>query len=177
LLAACAEDRQKEDAVEDEEAAAATLAAVLAAEQGPAQEQQPEQGLQAEDAVAAQGKSSACKQQETAGHRTQCDQQQQQQRWLSMTLHNQGSLKDAALTCGIDMPADATVRIFAAAAAAGSKQPVAGSRCPSAAAPAAAVAVASDSVETGAPDVQGMFIGEADVDEYLQVEKARLTAR
>jgi hypothetical protein len=192
LRKACAEDTPVEDVTEgdDDEAAAAmptaAVAAAMAAEQGAAQEQQPLQSMQNDQDPGAQDRSHTRRQQEqqeTAGPRTQHDhhqqqqhdqqqqQQQQQQRRLSMTLQGQGSLRDAALTCGIDMPVDATARIFAPAAASGNQQAPSASRCLSAA------GAAAEDAQDGVPEVRGVFISDADVDEYLQVEKARLTAR
>lgn len=180
-----AEDSPVQVASRDDEAAAAMLAAAvaaaMAAEQEAVQAQPPVQSVQGVGDAAAQDRSPTRKQQEqqeTAGRTTPHDQQQQQRR-LSMTLQNQGSLKHAALTCGIDMPVDATARIFSNATAAGSKQQASGGRYPSAAKPLSAPAAADDgdSAENGVDEVQGVFISEADVEEYLQVEKARLTSR
>lgn len=115
--------------------------------------------------------------------------QQQQHRRLSATLQHQGSLREAAVTCGVDVPLDRTTVGVTGAPTACSQQragappsacssPAASAR-PSTAAAAAAAAAADENAGGWSPGVhEGVFsISDAEVQEFLQVQKARLLAR
>lgn len=113
-----------------------------------------------------------------------------QQRQQQLPLQYQGSLREAAMACGIDVDEGGAVDATRQPA----KQPLGTSRSPQlpageAAALAAAIrAFRSSPTAAGAgvcagvnggndDDVFGVFMDDAEVEEYLQVEKARLLTR
>jgi hypothetical protein len=112
----------------------------------------------------------------------QRQQRQQQQQQQQPRLQYQGSLRAAALACGIDLPLDA---VTSASDSSGRSRHIAFGRRSAAqstdprtaAAAAAAAAAGGAGACSVTREVEGVFLSDAEVDEYLQVEKARLLAR
>jgi hypothetical protein len=115
-----------------------------------------------------------------SGYEPQQQQQQQQEVHQTGRLLYQGSLKAAAIACGIDAegsgfnPADSTSSSSSPTAVTHTAAALAATAATAAAAAGRRSGVDEDGMGEGPP---GVFLSDAEVEEYLQVEKARLLAR
>jgi hypothetical protein len=114
----------------------------------------------------------------------QQQQQQQQEAHQKGRLLYQGSLKAAAIACGIDAegpgfnPAGATISSSPTAVIPTAAPLAAATSAATAAAAAGAASMRSGVDGEGiAGGIPGVFLSDAEVEEYLQVEKARLLTR